>query len=194
MMSRVKTVGTQLTFRALVVVHSRTPPVVIRVLEVPVRTYHLRIPRRSFGNIAVIDTTGPTAQRLDNGQPRLAATGFKILLSENTQSHLHIVDAGCGIDKLNIGFKVPTVVRAPLKVEAQIVGNTARIVITGIRLKLLPVILAIRRCSVAHTTPSPAVSNIPGLEHALIMPGKIGIIRVGCGATVVSDCAVLLFV
>src|SRR5690625_8039469 len=99
MMSRVKTVGTQLTFRALVVVHSRTPPVVIRVLEVPVRTYHLRIPRRSFGNIAVIELTATTVPRLDNGQPRLAATGFKILLSENTQSHLHVVIAGGGVNK-----------------------------------------------------------------------------------------------
>src|SRR5690625_6115585 len=117
MMGGVKAVGTQLTLGALVVVHSRTPPVVIRVLEVPVRTYHLRIPRRSFGNIAVIELTATTVPRLDNGQPRLAATGFKILLSENTQSHLHVVIAGGGVNKLDIGFKVPAVVRAPLKVE-----------------------------------------------------------------------------
>src|SRR5690625_9190 len=140
MMSRVKTVGTQLTFRALVVVHSRTPPVVIRVLEIPVGAYLLGIPRCSFGNIAVIELTATTVPRLDNGQPRLAATGFKILLSENTQSHLHIVDAGCGIDKLNIGFKVPTVVRAPLDVKAQVVGNAASIIVTSVGLELLAVI------------------------------------------------------
>src|SRR5690625_2735029 len=194
MMGGVKAVGTQLTLGALVVVHSRTPPVVIRVLEVPVRTYHLRIPRRSFENIAVIELTATTVPRLDNGQPRLAATGFKILLSENTQSHLHVVIAGGGVNKLDIGFKVPAVVRAPLKVETQIVGNAASIVVTGIRLKLLSIILALRSGSVAHTTPPPAVSNITSLEHALITPGKLGIIRVGTSAARLTIWIIIIIV
>src|SRR5690625_5904692 len=165
MMGGVKAVGTQLTLGALVVVHSRTPPVVIRVLEVPVRTYHLRIPRRSFGNIAVIELTATTVPRLDNGQPRLAATGFKILLSENTQSHLHVVIAGGGVNKLDIGFKVPAVVRAPLKVETQIVGNDASIVVTGIRLKLLSIILALQSGSDANIKTLTARSNLNSMKH-----------------------------
>src|SRR5690625_753935 len=189
-----KTISPYLTLWSLVGVHSRTPPVVVRVLKVPVGTNHFRIPRRRLRHITVIELTATTVPGLNNGQPGLATADLKVLLGENTQGHLHVVIAGGGVNKLDIGFKVPTVVRAPLEVEAQIVGNAASIIVAGIGLKILSVILAIWSGSVTHTTPAPAVGNVTSLEHALITPGKHGIIRVGTSAARLTIWIIIIIV